>query len=37
MQQSFKDKQEQLNQMREEYETLQQTMKGSTKRPTPFD
>ncbi|XP_021917615.1 phosphoinositide 3-kinase adapter protein 1 isoform X3 [Zootermopsis nevadensis] len=35
--QSFKDKQEQLNHMREEYEHLQQRMKESMKRPTPFD
>lgn len=37
VQQSFKDKQEQLNQMREEYERLQQRMKESMKRPTPFE
>ncbi|XP_033607851.1 phosphoinositide 3-kinase adapter protein 1 isoform X5 [Cryptotermes secundus] len=37
VQQSFKDKQEQLNQMREEYERLQQKMKESMKRPTPFE
>ncbi|XP_069668608.1 phosphoinositide 3-kinase adapter protein 1 isoform X2 [Periplaneta americana] len=35
--QSFKDKQEQLNHMREEYERLQQKMKDQMKRPTPFD
>lgn len=37
VQQSFKDKQEQLNQMREEYERLQQRMTESMKRPTPFE
>lgn len=35
--QSFKDKQEQLNHMREEYERLQQNMKDHMKRATPFD
>lgn len=37
VQQSFKEKQEQLNQMREEYERIQQKMKEHMKRPTPFE
>ncbi|XP_068081608.1 uncharacterized protein [Anabrus simplex] len=37
VQQSYKEKQEQLNQMREEYERLQQCIKDEMKRPTPFD
>ncbi|CAG2063889.1 unnamed protein product, partial [Timema podura] len=37
VQQSFKDKQEQLSQMRQEYERLQTQMKEQMKRPTPFD
>ncbi|KAJ9591923.1 hypothetical protein L9F63_001525 [Diploptera punctata] len=35
--QSFKEKQEQLNQMREEYDKIQQKIKESMKRQTPFD
>ncbi|KAJ8875860.1 hypothetical protein PR048_023763, partial [Dryococelus australis] len=37
VQQSFKDKQEQLNQMREQYERIQQAMKENMKKATPFD
>ncbi|XP_063243599.1 phosphoinositide 3-kinase adapter protein 1 isoform X3 [Bacillus rossius redtenbacheri] len=37
VQQSFKDKQEQLSKMREEYERIQREMKESMKKPTPFD
>uniref|UniRef100_A0A1B6DX99 Uncharacterized protein n=1 Tax=Clastoptera arizonana TaxID=38151 RepID=A0A1B6DX99_9HEMI len=37
VQQSFKEKQEQLNQMREEYERIQKNMKEQLKRPTPFE
>ncbi|XP_026806381.1 phosphoinositide 3-kinase adapter protein 1 isoform X1 [Rhopalosiphum maidis] len=37
VQQSFKEKQEQLNQMRVEYDRIQQRMKDQLKRPTPFD
>ncbi|KAK7873874.1 hypothetical protein R5R35_005736 [Gryllus longicercus] len=37
VQRSFKEKQEQLNQMREQYQVLQQQMKSQMKRPTPFD
>lgn len=36
-QQSLKEKQEQLNKMREEYEKLQRRIKDDMKRPTPFD
>lgn len=34
---SFKDKQEQLQKMREEYERIQQKMNDSLKRPSPFE
>lgn len=37
VQQSYKDKQEQLQQMRTEYERLQDQMKEKMKRPTPFE
>lgn len=37
VQQSFKDKQRQLNDMREEYERIQKKMKDQMKMPTPFD
>ncbi|RZF39792.1 hypothetical protein LSTR_LSTR000440 [Laodelphax striatellus] len=37
VQQSFKEKQEQLNAMREEYERIQHKMKTHLKRPTPFE
>uniref|UniRef100_A0A1B6LJX6 DBB domain-containing protein n=1 Tax=Graphocephala atropunctata TaxID=36148 RepID=A0A1B6LJX6_9HEMI len=37
VQQSFKDKQKQLNEMREEYEKIQQSMKEHMKRATPFE
>lgn len=37
VQKSFKDKQEQLQKMREEYERIQQQMKDKLKRPTPFE
>ncbi|XP_071440146.1 phosphoinositide 3-kinase adapter protein 1 [Hetaerina americana] len=37
VQQSFKDKQEQLDKMRFEYERLQKKIKDDMKRPTPFD
>ncbi|XP_075215961.1 DBB domain-containing protein stumps isoform X2 [Lycorma delicatula] len=37
VQQSFKEKQEQLNAMREEYERIQQAMKHQMKRATPFE
>lgn len=36
-QQSLKEKQEQLNKMREEYDKIQQKIKEKLKRPTPFD
>ncbi|XP_068632888.1 phosphoinositide 3-kinase adapter protein 1 [Battus philenor] len=36
-QQSLKEKQEQLNKMREEYDKIQQKIKDKMKRPTPFD
>ncbi|CAK1600877.1 unnamed protein product [Parnassius mnemosyne] len=36
-QQSIKEKQEQLNKMREEYDKIQQKIKDKMKRPTPFD
>ncbi|PSN40924.1 hypothetical protein C0J52_16272 [Blattella germanica] len=35
--QSFKEKQDQLNHMREEYDRIQQRMKDDMKRPTPFE
>uniref|UniRef100_A0A2S2R4D6 Phosphoinositide 3-kinase adapter protein 1 n=1 Tax=Sipha flava TaxID=143950 RepID=A0A2S2R4D6_9HEMI len=35
--QSFKEKQEQLDQMRAEYDQIQQRMKDTLKRPTPFE
>lgn len=34
---SFKDKQDQLQRMREEYERIQQNMKDNLKRPSPFE
>ncbi|BES92418.1 Phosphoinositide-3-kinase adaptor protein 1 [Nesidiocoris tenuis] len=37
VQQSFREKQEQLNQMRQEYEKIQNQMKEQLKRATPFD
>ncbi|XP_049803405.1 phosphoinositide 3-kinase adapter protein 1 isoform X1 [Schistocerca nitens] len=37
VQQSFKEKQAQLNLMREEYERIQRQMKEHMRRPTPFD
>ncbi|XP_034191288.2 DBB domain-containing protein stumps [Osmia lignaria lignaria] len=37
VQQSFKDKQRQLNAMREEYERIQKKLKEEMKAPTPFD
>ncbi|XP_076662870.1 DBB domain-containing protein stumps isoform X3 [Andrena cerasifolii] len=37
VQQSFKDKQRQLNAMREEYERIQKRLKEEMKTPTPFD
>ncbi|KAL1123506.1 hypothetical protein AAG570_002584 [Ranatra chinensis] len=37
VQQSFREKQEQLNQMRQEYERIQQAMKEQMKRATPFE
>ncbi|EDS41712.1 stumps [Culex quinquefasciatus] len=37
VQKCFKDKQEQLQKMREEYERIQQQMKEKLKRPTPFE
>uniref|UniRef100_A0A0A9VYH6 Phosphoinositide 3-kinase adapter protein 1 n=1 Tax=Lygus hesperus TaxID=30085 RepID=A0A0A9VYH6_LYGHE len=37
VQQSFREKQEQLNRMRHEYEKIQQQMKDQLKRATPFD
>lgn len=37
VQQSYKDKQEQLTKMRREYERLQEQMKEKLKRPTPFE
>lgn len=37
VQQSYKDKQEQLQRMRTEYERLQEQMKEKMKRPTPFE
>lgn len=37
VQKSFKDKAEQLQRMREEYERIQQQMKEKLKRPTPFE
>nr|XP_012151400.1 PREDICTED: phosphoinositide 3-kinase adapter protein 1 isoform X2 [Megachile rotundata] len=37
VQQSFKDKQRQLNAMREEYERIQKKLKDEMKAPTPFD
>ncbi|KAK9504830.1 hypothetical protein O3M35_009010 [Rhynocoris fuscipes] len=37
VQQSFREKQEQLNQMRQEYERIQQSMKEQMKRSTPFE
>lgn len=37
VQQSFKDKQRQLNAMRDEYERIQKRIKEETKMPTPFD
>ncbi|XP_058827907.1 phosphoinositide 3-kinase adapter protein 1 [Topomyia yanbarensis] len=37
VQKSFKEKQEQLQTMREEYERIQQQMKERLKRPTPFE
>lgn len=36
-QQSLKEKQEQLNKMREEYDKIQQRIKDNLKRPTPFE
>ncbi|RVE54748.1 hypothetical protein evm_000515 [Chilo suppressalis] len=36
-QQSMKEKQEQLNKMREEYDKIQQKIKDHMKRPTPFE
>lgn len=36
-QQSLKEKQEQLNKMREEYDKIQHKIKENLKRPTPFD
>lgn len=36
-QQSLKEKQEQLNKMREEYDKIQQKIKENLKRPTPFE
>lgn len=36
-QQSLKEKEEQLNKMREEYDKIQQRMKEKLKRPTPFE
>ncbi|XP_053613193.1 phosphoinositide 3-kinase adapter protein 1 isoform X3 [Plodia interpunctella] len=36
-QQSMKEKQEQLNKMREEYDKIQQKIKDNMKRPTPFE
>ncbi|XP_041988074.1 phosphoinositide 3-kinase adapter protein 1 isoform X2 [Aricia agestis] len=36
-QQSLKEKQEQLNKMREEYDKIQQRIKDNMKRPTPFE
>lgn len=36
-QQSLKEKQEQLNKMREEYDKIQQKIKDNMKRPTPFE
>ncbi|XP_028173100.1 phosphoinositide 3-kinase adapter protein 1 isoform X2 [Ostrinia furnacalis] len=36
-QQSLKEKQEQLNKMREEYDKIQQKIKDNLKRPTPFE
>lgn len=36
-QQSLKEKQEQLNKMREEYDKIQQRIKDKMKRPTPFE
>ncbi|XP_050664888.1 phosphoinositide 3-kinase adapter protein 1 isoform X2 [Leptidea sinapis] len=36
-QQSMKEKQEQLNKMREEYDKIQQKIKDNLKRPTPFE
>lgn len=36
-QQSLKEKQEQLNKMREEYDKIQQRIKDKLKRPTPFE
>ncbi|XP_045495194.1 phosphoinositide 3-kinase adapter protein 1 isoform X1 [Colias croceus] len=36
-QQSLKEKQEQLNKMREEYDKIQQKIKDHLKRPTPFE
>lgn len=36
-QQSLKEKQEQLNKMREEYDRIQQKIKDNMKRPTPFE
>ncbi|XP_055549688.1 uncharacterized protein LOC129732656 [Wyeomyia smithii] len=37
VQQSFKDKQEQLQMMRQEYERIQQQIKEKSKRPNPFE
>lgn len=37
VQQSFKDKQQQLTAMREEYDRIQKQMKEEMKTPTPFD
>uniref|UniRef100_A0A8D8LE23 Phosphoinositide 3-kinase adapter protein 1 n=1 Tax=Cacopsylla melanoneura TaxID=428564 RepID=A0A8D8LE23_9HEMI len=37
VQQSFIEKQEQLNEMRKEYDRIQQTFKDHLKRPTPFE
>lgn len=37
VQKSFKEKEDQLNSMRREYERIQQQMKDDMKRPTPFD
>lgn len=37
VQQSFREKKEQINQMRQEYERIQLKMKEQLKRPTPFD
>lgn len=37
VQNSFKDKQEQINFLREEYDRVQQIIKDQMRRPTPFD